>query len=79
MKRILFVDDDANILMGLRRSLRGFRNEWEMVFAEGGAAALGYCAMLCRSMPWSRMSGCRGWKAPCSWARSCDSAPTPFV
>ena len=44
MKRILFVDDDANILMGLRRSLRGFRNEWEMVFAEGGAAALGYCA-----------------------------------
>ncbi len=40
MKRILFVDDDANILMGLRRSLRGFRNEWEMVFAESGAAAL---------------------------------------
>lgn len=40
MKRILFVDDEPKILTGLRRSLRSFRNEWEMVFAEGGAAAL---------------------------------------
>ena len=40
MKRILFVDDEPKILTGLCRSLRSFRNEWEMVFAEGGAAAL---------------------------------------
>ncbi|MBM4092841.1 MAG: HDOD domain-containing protein [Planctomycetes bacterium] len=40
MKRILFVDDEPKILTGLRRCLRSFRNEWQMVFAEGGAAAL---------------------------------------
>jgi HD-like signal output (HDOD) protein len=44
MKRILFVDDEPKILMGLRRSLRTFRDEWEMVFAEGGAAALEQCS-----------------------------------
>lgn len=40
MKRILFVDDESRILDGLRRMLRGFRNEWDMAFAEGGEAAL---------------------------------------
>lgn len=44
MNRILFVDDEPKILMALRRSLRGLRNEWEMVFADGGAAALEQCA-----------------------------------
>ncbi len=44
MKRILFVDDEPKILTGLRRSLRSLRHEWEMVFAEGGAAALTQCA-----------------------------------
>ncbi len=44
MKRILFVDDEAKILDGLRRSLRDMRSQWEMVFAEGGVAALGECA-----------------------------------
>ena len=29
-----------NVLDGLRRMLRGMRQEWEMVFAEGGPAAL---------------------------------------
>ena len=43
MKRILFVDDEARILDGLCRSLRNLRGEWEMVFAEGGAAALREC------------------------------------
>ena len=38
--RVLFVDDEPNILSGLRRILRPQRNEWEMVFEEGGAAAL---------------------------------------
>lgn len=39
-KRILFVDDEPNILKGLQRSLRPMRNAWDMVFAEGGENAL---------------------------------------
>src|ERR1035438_9263268 len=44
VKRILFVDDEARILDGLRRSLRNMRGPWEMVFAEGAGAALQECA-----------------------------------
>ena len=40
MKTILFVDDESNILSGLKRSLRKKREQWVMLFAEGGAAAL---------------------------------------
>ncbi|MFQ5503881.1 MAG: HDOD domain-containing protein [Planctomycetota bacterium] len=40
MKRILFVDDEPNILDGLKRILRPQRKEWEMVFANGGEQAL---------------------------------------
>jgi HD-like signal output (HDOD) protein/CheY-like chemotaxis protein len=40
MKRLLFVDDDPNILQGLRRQMRGMAKEWQMVFAENGPAAL---------------------------------------
>jgi HD-like signal output (HDOD) protein/CheY-like chemotaxis protein len=40
MKRLLFVDDDAMVLDGLRRALRCMRQEWEMQFVGGGAAAL---------------------------------------
>lgn len=32
MKKIAFVDDEVNILDGLRRMLRPFRNEWDMYF-----------------------------------------------
>lgn len=38
--RILFVDDEVNILKGLKRMLRGMRGEWEMAFAESGKKAL---------------------------------------
>jgi HD-like signal output (HDOD) protein/CheY-like chemotaxis protein len=38
--RILFVDDETNVLDGLRRMLRSMRNEWETAFAPGGAEAL---------------------------------------
>ncbi len=38
--RILFVDDDANQLQVLRRALGRMRNEWELVFVDGGAKAL---------------------------------------
>jgi len=37
---ILFVDDEAHVLSGLRRALSQRRDTWELHFAEGGAAAL---------------------------------------
>ncbi|MEO1595250.1 MAG: response regulator [Pseudomonadota bacterium] len=40
MKRIVFVDDEQNILQGLRRMLRPMRHEWEMHFADSADAAL---------------------------------------
>jgi HD-like signal output (HDOD) protein len=40
LKRILFVDDEANVLDGLRNVLRKHRREWDMVFASGGEEAL---------------------------------------
>ena len=40
MMRLLFVDDEPRVLQGLRQSLRGKRQLWEMVFAGGGATAL---------------------------------------
>jgi putative two-component system response regulator len=33
-QRILFVDDDANFLSGIRRLLRNFHEEWDVTFAE---------------------------------------------
>lgn len=39
-RRILFVDDDPNLLQGLKRMLRSMRDEWEMEFAPGGHEAL---------------------------------------
>ncbi|MHC1700577.1 MAG: HDOD domain-containing protein [Humidesulfovibrio sp.] len=41
MKRnILFVDDDSNVLQGLRRMLRPMRESWDMHFATSGQEAL---------------------------------------
>ena len=39
-KSILFVDDEPNILQGLRRMLHSMRKEWDMEFAESGYQAL---------------------------------------
>ncbi|MER3474355.1 MAG: two-component system response regulator [Armatimonadota bacterium] len=39
-RRILFVDDEPNVLQGLQRMLRPMRSEWEMEFAGGGEEAL---------------------------------------
>ncbi len=38
--RVLFVDDETNVLQGLARMLRPMRNNWEMEFAESGEEAL---------------------------------------
>lgn len=40
MKRVLFVDDDAAVLDGLRNRLRRQRSVWEMQFEPGGAEAV---------------------------------------
>lgn len=39
-KKILFVDDEVNILRGLQRLLRSHRNEWDMVFVNSPQEAL---------------------------------------
>ncbi len=39
---VLFVDDDKNILEGLKRKLYSKRSEWELAFKEGGLNAIEY-------------------------------------
>ncbi len=39
-KSILFVDDEESVLSGLKRSLHGQRNEWDMEFRSNGQEAL---------------------------------------
>lgn len=40
MKRVLFVDDEENVLQGLKVMLYPMRSSWNMEFAQGGDAAL---------------------------------------
>ncbi|WP_173981799.1 response regulator [Magnetospirillum sp. SS-4] len=40
MLRILFVDDEPHILKGLRRSMAGMDDEWDMTFCTSGEEAL---------------------------------------
>ena len=40
MKRVLFVDDEQNVLDGLKRMLYPMRNEWSMDFVTSGRQAL---------------------------------------
>jgi HD-like signal output (HDOD) protein len=40
MKRILFVDDEPNVLDSLRDAVRAYRREWCVAFAQSGAEAL---------------------------------------
>ena len=44
MTRVLFVDDEAAVLSGLRRQLHRLRDEWDMTFAESAEAALAHLA-----------------------------------
>jgi putative nucleotidyltransferase with HDIG domain len=39
-QRILFVDDEINILKAIKRMLRPYRDQWEMSFSPGGSEAL---------------------------------------
>ena len=38
--RILFVDDEQNLLDSIQRQLRPMREQWEMYFAENGRQAM---------------------------------------
>jgi putative nucleotidyltransferase with HDIG domain len=40
IRKLLFVDDEPEVLEGLRRTLRPLRDEWDMAFAAGGPEAL---------------------------------------
>ncbi len=40
MIKVLFVDDEPNILQGLERMLRSVRHEWQMSFVRSGSEAL---------------------------------------
>jgi HD-like signal output (HDOD) protein/CheY-like chemotaxis protein len=64
LRRILFVDDEPNVLEGLQRMLRSMRHEWDMAFAEGGVAALeildaGPCDVVVSDMRMPGMDGVR--------------------
>lgn len=41
-RHILFVDDEPNVLHGLRRLLRAQRHEWDLAFVEGPLQAIDY-------------------------------------
>ena len=62
--RILFVDDEADVLQGIRRTLRELRHEWSMEFATSGAAALEELAKTPADVIVSdmRMPGMDGWE-----------------
>ena len=40
--KLLFVDDDKNVISGLRRMLFSQKKEWDMSFAEGAEEALSF-------------------------------------
>jgi putative nucleotidyltransferase with HDIG domain len=64
MIRILFVDDETNVLQGMRRTLHGMRQEWSMEFSSSGAAALEELAKTPADVIVSdmRMPGMDGWQ-----------------
>jgi putative nucleotidyltransferase with HDIG domain len=64
MIRIVFVDDEANILQAMRRTLHAMRHEWSMEFALSGAAALEELAKTPADVIVSdmRMPGMDGWQ-----------------
>src|ERR1700723_2871936 len=62
--RIVFVDDELNILQAMGRSFHGMRNEWNMEFLSSGAAALASLAKAPADVIVSdmRMPGMDGWQ-----------------
>ena len=64
MIRILFVDDDSNVIQAMRRTMHCMRNEWDMEFVSSGPEALQCLArnpadVIVTDM---RMPGMDGWQ-----------------
>jgi HD-like signal output (HDOD) protein len=64
LSRVVFVDDDSNILQGMRRTMHCMRSEWNMEFLPSGAAALESLAKSPADVIVSdmRMPGMDGWQ-----------------
>jgi putative nucleotidyltransferase with HDIG domain len=64
MIRIVFVDDEANVLEAMQRTMRPMRNEWGMEFVSSGSAALESLAKNPADVIVSdmRMPGMDGWQ-----------------
>jgi putative nucleotidyltransferase with HDIG domain len=64
MIRIVFVDDELNVLQAMRRTLHAMRLEWSMEFSSSGAAALETLAKAPADVIVSdmRMPGMDGWQ-----------------
>jgi CheY-like chemotaxis protein len=62
--RILFVDDEANVLHAMRRVMHSMRNEWNMEFVASGGEALQSLAKTPADVVVSdmRMPGMDGWE-----------------
>lgn len=62
MPRIIFVDDERNVLQGLRRMFHSMRHEWDMLFLGSAAEALehlneGFCDVLVSDLRMPGMDG----------------------
>ena len=66
--RILFVDDEPDILRGVRRMLRAMREEWDVDFVTSAAKALEKMAEA-QLMFLSLICECRKWMARSFWKR----------
>jgi putative nucleotidyltransferase with HDIG domain len=64
MIRVVFVDDEINVLHAMRRAMHGMRTEWNMEFLPSGAAALDSLAVSPAEVVVSdmRMPGMDGWQ-----------------
>lgn len=64
MIRILFVDDELNVLQAMTRALHSMRNEWSMEFVSSGSEALQSLAKTPADVIVSdmRMPGMNGWQ-----------------
>ena len=63
-KRIIIVDDDNNILMGLKRALRKQRRDWDMFFLDSGEKVLAFlseepCDAIISDMRMPEMDGAK--------------------
>jgi putative nucleotidyltransferase with HDIG domain len=64
MIRIIFVDDELNVLQAMRRSLHAMKSEWNMEFVSGGVEALAALKASAADVIVSdmRMPGMDGWQ-----------------